>query len=112
VFWFSLIYTQLAGRGLRVGFSLSRRAARLRYTRRFKEGLRMDRNMLSLNYTLSKRQLGWLLLAGGVLAMVVMAVSEWMNPDGFGFVQKMGLVSGCLSVGIGLTLLPLGSRPA
>jgi hypothetical protein len=64
---------------------------------------------------ITKRQLGWLMLAAGALAAVAV-----VGVDVFGAGRFSGLgpaqgwaLSGCgLSIAFGLLLLPLGDRPA
>lgn len=66
------------------------------------------------DFTLTKRQLGGALIAAGALAIVAMLAAEALDPDsgGFGLVQRAGTSLGVLSALLGLTLLPLGDRPA
>ncbi len=63
----------------------------------------------------TKRQLGLLLLLGG-LAIAALAFGvdlirsgQW---QGFGPYQKVGLTAGVLVALLGLSLIPLGGRPA
>ncbi|NLE49927.1 MAG: hypothetical protein GX613_00855 [Chloroflexi bacterium] len=69
---------------------------------------------LDNDFTLTKRQLGGLLIAAGTLAVVAMLAAEVLDADsgGFGLVQRAGTAFGILSVLFGWTLLPLGDRPA
>ena len=66
------------------------------------------------DFTVTKRQLGGLLLAAGIVVVVATLAVEWANsePDRFGTMQKMALLLGGLSMVMGTTLLPLGNRPA
>lgn len=66
------------------------------------------------DFTLTKRQLGGLLIAVGALAIVAMLAAEALDADsgGFGLVQRAGTALGALAALLGLTLLPLGDRPA
>ncbi|HEX3049838.1 MAG TPA: hypothetical protein VHP83_04220 [Aggregatilineaceae bacterium] len=63
-------------------------------------------------FSFTKRQLGLLMLLAGLLVVIVMVAAEAVNPAGFGMIQKLGVLLGVLSIFAGLTLLPLGSRPA
>jgi hypothetical protein len=74
----------------------------------------MLRQFLSDTFTLTKRHLGLILLAAGIVALVGAVAVEIAHsgPVRFGTVQKLGMLVGAISVVIGLTLLPLGDRPA
>jgi hypothetical protein len=66
------------------------------------------------DYTLSKRQLGVLILVGGVLVLAAAGVAEVVRdqPGGFGTMQKLAVLAGVVGVVLGATLWPLGDRPA
>jgi hypothetical protein len=66
----------------------------------------------SLDFTLSKRHLGLLILLAGLLLAGAALAAEIREPGGFGTVQKMAAFLGVGAVVIGSTLLPFGSRPA
>lgn len=68
----------------------------------------------SKDFTFTKRQLGVILLIGGVLVLVAAGVAEVVRdqPGGFGTMQQIAVLIGILSVIIGVTLWPLGDRPA
>jgi len=72
------------------------------------------RTFFSDDFTLTKRHLGVILLVAGLVLLLAMvgvdAVSS--RPGGFGTIQKLGILVGTLSAIVGLTLLPLGNRPA
>ncbi|NLX12002.1 MAG: hypothetical protein GXY36_20330 [Chloroflexi bacterium] len=72
------------------------------------------RRIFSPDFTLTKRQLGFILSASGVLLIVIMLAAELLDAQsgGFGMVQQLGVVVGVLSLVAGLALLPLGSQPA
>ena len=72
------------------------------------------RRIFSPDFTLTKRQLGFILSARGVLLIVIMLAAELLDAQsgGFGTVQQLGVVVGVLSLVAGLALLPLGSQPA
>jgi hypothetical protein len=70
------------------------------------------RHILSLEFTLTKRHLGLILLAAGLLMILATVAAEWLRPGGFGTVQKMGAAVGVMSTLVGITLLPLGNQPA
>jgi hypothetical protein len=74
----------------------------------------MWRKWLSDEFTLTKRHLGVLLLAGGVMLLAAAVLAEFVRsgPGGIGTVQQLSLLIGALSVLAGITLLPLGDRPA
>jgi hypothetical protein len=64
---------------------------------------------------LTKRQLGWLIvLAGAGLAVVTLAANLFGlgHFNGFGPAKQMALVAAAAVVLFGLSLLPLGDRPA
>jgi hypothetical protein len=69
---------------------------------------------LSEDFTFTKRHLGIVLLAAGVMIVVAVAVAEAFisTSAGIGTMQRLGLLAGGVSAAVGLTLLPLGSRPA
>lgn len=64
---------------------------------------------------LTKRQLGWLISALGGLGAVVILLSDWVGAgafDGLGPAQWSALAGAALVILLGLSLLPLGHRPA
>ncbi len=69
---------------------------------------------LNADFTVTKRQLGLVLVAAGIVVIVGTLAVEWINsgPTRFGTMQKMALLLGALWAVTGVTLLPLGSRPA
>ncbi len=70
----------------------------------------MSRGFLAEDFTVSKRQLGMLLLGIGVVALLVALIS--FVDQGPRLVQVPGAAGGLVSVLVGLTLLPLGDMPA
>jgi hypothetical protein len=71
--------------------------------------------MLSNNFTLSKKHLGWLLLLAGILAFVgILSIDilDFGREGGIGPAQQMALGVSALTALIGLTLIPLGDAPA
>ena len=71
--------------------------------------------MLSNNFTLSKKHLGWLLLLAGIVAFVgILSIDilDFGREGGIGPAQQMALVVSALTAFIGLTLIPLGDAPA
>lgn len=72
------------------------------------------RRFVSDDFTMTKRQLGWLFLAVGCLILAGVVAAEIINTatNDFGTVQKLATLLGVLSVLAGVTLLPLGDRPA
>ncbi|HVO70514.1 MAG TPA: hypothetical protein VMT24_10740 [Aggregatilineaceae bacterium] len=74
----------------------------------------MLKTLFSPDFTLTKRHLGVILLGAGLALIAGMFVVEAVKSrsDGIGTVQKLGMLVGITSVVVGLTLLPLGNRPA
>jgi mannitol-specific phosphotransferase system IIBC component len=70
----------------------------------------MLRRFLAKDYTVSKRQLGTLLLGIGLIALLVALLS--FVGQGPRLVQVSGAMGGVVSALVGLTLLPLGDMPA
>ncbi len=72
--------------------------------------------MRNFYFTLSKRQLGLLAIAGGLVALVGIFLFDdlgFSDPQGgFGPSQKVGVALAILTVFVGITLLPLGDTPA
>jgi predicted MFS family arabinose efflux permease len=69
---------------------------------------------LGPDFTVTKRQLGIVLVALGIAVVVGTLAVEWINgePARFGTMQKMALLIGTLGAVVGVTLLPLGDGPA
>lgn len=70
--------------------------------------------MLS-NRPVSKRILGILLLSLGAIAVLGMLAVDWVGAGadaGFGPAQRVGLGVGLGVAAFGLSLIPLGDRPA
>jgi hypothetical protein len=64
---------------------------------------------------MTKRQLGFLFTAMGLLAIVALFVVDATGAsrfDGIGPVQRMALSGAVLLSLVGLTLIPFGDRPA
>ena len=64
---------------------------------------------------MSKRLLGIILLAVGLIAVLGILAVDWIGVGrfgGIGPVQKIALAAGALVVLLGLSLIPLGDRPA
>ncbi|NWF69664.1 MAG: hypothetical protein HXY40_11315 [Chloroflexi bacterium] len=71
--------------------------------------------MLSHDFTLRKKHLGWLLLVGGVLACIAILSIDVLDvgrEGGIGPAQQIALAVSALGALIGLTLIPLGDDPA
>ncbi len=63
----------------------------------------------------TKRQLGWLFILLGVGAAVVVMAIELFGAgqfQGIGPAQRRALIASVLAVILGISLLPLGDRPA
>jgi Na+/H+ antiporter NhaA len=74
----------------------------------------MLKTFFSPDFTLTKRHLGVILLGAGLALFAGMFVVEAVRSqsDGIGTVQKLGILVGAMSIVVGLSLLPLGRRPA
>ncbi|MBN1200445.1 MAG: hypothetical protein JXJ20_01190 [Anaerolineae bacterium] len=71
------------------------------------------RKFFSADFTFTKRTLGLLLMAGGLILALGMVAAEWVGQSGgFGTIQKMGVLLGVIAFVVGVTLLPLGDQPA
>lgn len=70
----------------------------------------MLRRFLANDYTVTKRQLGILLIGIGAALILVGLAS--LSGEGSRLLQMTGLVGGLASALIGLALLPLGDMPA
>lgn len=70
----------------------------------------MLRRFLANDYTVTKRQLGILLIGIGAALILVGLAS--LSGEGSRLLQVAGLLGGLASALIGLTLLPLGDMPA
>lgn len=63
----------------------------------------------------TKRQLGYLFIllgVGGIVAMFGMDLIGAGQYQGIGPAQQKALIAGAMAALVGLTLLPLGNRPA
>ena len=71
-------------------------------------------DILNKDFTLTKQHLGFLLLAGGIVMLLAAGLAEIVRsaPGGFGTVQQIAVLAAITSIVLGLTLLPLGDRPA
>jgi hypothetical protein len=64
---------------------------------------------------LTKRQLGWLCVVAGALAIAATLAADLVGAGRFGGLgpaQRQALAGGVLVLLFGLSLLPLGPRPA
>ena len=64
---------------------------------------------------LTKRQLGLLIVAGGVLLAAVTLSADLLGAGRFGGLgpaQRQALAAAGLAIALGITLVPLGQRPA
>lgn len=71
--------------------------------------------MFKNDFTLTKRHLGGLLLIIGALAFAVIISIDLLDAGregGIGPAQQIALIVSALIALLGLTLIPLGSRPA
>jgi hypothetical protein len=71
--------------------------------------------MLRNDYTFTKRHLGMVMLAGGILAVIGLLAIDIVDvgrQGGIGPAQRIALVISALTALIGITLIPLGDKPA
>lgn len=71
--------------------------------------------MFSNHFTFNKRQMGWLLLSGGLLifiGIIGIDILDVGREGGIGPAQQVALGISVLVAFIGLTLIPLGDHPA
>ena len=71
--------------------------------------------MLRPDFTFSKRQLGWLLLALGAMGaagILAIDIIDAGREGGIGPAQRLALGSALALALLGLTLIPLGDDPA
>ncbi|MBC8170834.1 MAG: hypothetical protein H7X77_04160 [Anaerolineae bacterium] len=71
--------------------------------------------MFSNQFTLTKRQLGILLLAGGLIILIGLLALDTIfggRDGGIGPAQRLALICAGLIALIGLSLIPLGDTPA
>lgn len=71
--------------------------------------------MLSDKFTLTKRQLGILLLAGGLVIFIGLLALDTIfsgRDGGIGPAQRLALICAAVVALIGLSLIPLGNTPA
>jgi hypothetical protein len=71
--------------------------------------------MLRNDFTFTKRQIGFLLLSGGLLAfagIIGIDVLDAGREGGIGPAQQLALVVSAAAVLLGLSLIPLGDDPA
>ncbi|RMG90285.1 MAG: hypothetical protein D6706_19845 [Chloroflexi bacterium] len=64
---------------------------------------------------MTKRQLGYVLMALGITAVLGLLAVDWVGAgkfSGIGPTQKLALGAAGLVILVGLTLWPLGDRPA
>ena len=68
---------------------------------------------ISPDFTITKRTLGVLLLAAGIVGLVgVFAIDIVRSSANFGPTQQLGLLASIGLIFTGISLLPLGNRPA
>lgn len=64
---------------------------------------------------MTKRQLGILFILAGLGMIVALFSADFLGAsrfDGIGPIQRLALAGASIAVLVGLTLLPLGNRPA
>lgn len=70
---------------------------------------------MGVTIMVTKRRLGFLFIAAGVGGTGALLVVDWLGAgafQGIGPAQRTGLLVAAFLTFIGLTLLPLGDRPA
>lgn len=69
---------------------------------------------LANEFTVTKRQLGLLMIIAGAALMTLMLFVEVVGTDssGLGAVQWLGIGGGVAAILVGATLLPCGDQPA
>ncbi|MCI0712519.1 MAG: hypothetical protein L0154_20350 [Chloroflexi bacterium] len=71
------------------------------------------KNWISPDFTITKRMLGIMLIAAGVVGLVgVFAIDVVRSSSDFGPAQQMGLLASISMLIVGISLLPLGNRSA
>lgn len=73
------------------------------------------RLMFSNHFTFTKRQLGWLLLVGGIVVFAGIISIDLLDAGregGIGPAQQLALAVSAGAALLGLTLIPLGDTPA
>lgn len=71
------------------------------------------KNWISPDFTITKRMLGILLIAAGIAGLVgVFAIDAIRSRSDFGPSQQLGLLASIGMLIVGISLLPLGNRPA
>lgn len=64
---------------------------------------------------MSKKQLGWIFIAIGSLGIMGLFAVDLLGAsqfNGIGPTQRLGLLAAGIIIFVGLTLLPLGDKPA
>lgn len=64
---------------------------------------------------MTKRQLGLLFIFSGLAAVIVLFAADLVGAsqfDGIGPLQRLGLAGAAIAIILGVSLLPLGNRPA
>jgi hypothetical protein len=71
------------------------------------------KNWISPDFTITKRILGILLIAAGIIGLMgVFAIDAVRSSSDFGPSQQLGLLASIGMLIIGISLIPLGNRPA
>lgn len=72
--------------------------------------------MLRLDFTFTKKHLGYAAVLGGIFAITGVLLYDQLGlsdpKGGFGPSQQLAMIGATLSILVGLTLLPLGDTPA
>jgi hypothetical protein len=71
------------------------------------------RNWISPDFTITKRMLGLLLIVAGLAGLAgVFAIDIVRSSSDFGPTQQLALLASLGMIIVGITLIPLGNRPA
>jgi hypothetical protein len=73
------------------------------------------KDVFSLNFTFTKRQVGIVLLVIGVLGFIGVSLLDFIGAGregGIGPMQESALILLALAALLGLSLIPMGDRPA
>lgn len=71
--------------------------------------------LLSPDFTFSKRQLGIILLVGGIIGLIGLLGLDLIGAGregGIGPAQRAGIAGMIVIILVGISLIPLGDRPA
>jgi hypothetical protein len=71
--------------------------------------------VIMLDKPITKRQLGWMAVNGGIIAVIAVFVYDRLGMSdpqgGFGPMQMLALIGAIAAILIGISLIPLGDQP-